>query len=112
MGTMPVEFERACERRWIAKSGRPAAATPLYEVDQNSAGEPGSSSADPAPDEKCCESGMSASRSPRLRYVSALADARRAILVSIDHLKRHALPVALDHDSRPDGPFQTERSTR
>jgi hypothetical protein len=46
MDTMPVEFERACERRWVAKSGRPAASAPLYKVEQNDLGEPGSSSAD------------------------------------------------------------------
>jgi hypothetical protein len=37
MGIMPVEFERACERRWIEKFGQPVPAAPLYEVNQGGA---------------------------------------------------------------------------
>jgi hypothetical protein len=46
MSRVPVEFERACERRWIAKYRQPKPAAPLYEVektDQNEVATPNSS---------------------------------------------------------------------
>jgi hypothetical protein len=33
MSIVPVEFERACERRWIAKYRQPSPVAPLYEVE-------------------------------------------------------------------------------
>jgi hypothetical protein len=33
MSTVPVEFERACERRWIAKFSQPVPAAPLCELE-------------------------------------------------------------------------------
>jgi hypothetical protein len=46
MGIMPVEFERACERRWIAKFRQPVPTAPLHEVDQNDSGKPNSPAAE------------------------------------------------------------------
>jgi len=39
MGIMPVEFERACERRWIEKFPQPAPAVRRHDLDQNDTGE-------------------------------------------------------------------------
>jgi hypothetical protein len=46
MGIMPVEFERACERRWIAKFRQPAPIAPRYEINQDDAGKQGSPAAE------------------------------------------------------------------